>query len=825
MSNEEEEFEEQNLDYFLENASEILNKSNDESKETILESLKDFLFTTFQDKDESDNFFKTLNSVIFPSIDNDTKKSFNEKPFKLYPIIFSFNKKLSVNYINYFLSSIKQSIKVENESYFSFLNSIFSEIITCFYNNNDKCNNNINNISDLNKNLIDDIQKQKLFEQLFNFCNSNIKTNQKTEQSFGLLLLTELIEKCPLVIKEKNLKIIFDNFSEYLKNKTLICKLDLLNCIISLILVAQEKFRPYSKDCLFSILDLVKDKDWMKRKLAINIVCTLTFFCKEQIMSFKENIIDFFNLLKEEPIIEIRIICYKTLELMGENELAKIFEIKKEENNHINDNDYSNINNKKISNDINNGYTIISLGDKKIEISEDSRTSPISPIGNDFTESYSTNKKNKMNYGQNNSNQKILYEKKPSKKSNKLNIRKRNNDYFKEQFEEIPSLNYNYINFKGKDRSSKDKIKKNKSSRAIRNNNKLFNTRNNTYNSNENNNFYNNSYSNLENFEGKKNLGHNKSSELNGFYFNNENLYPKKSLNKLENKIIKNETMNELKEKIIKKRLFLKEHQNTKRKNQIQISPFFGINPYNKNNSRKLKNTKIGNNKKEINANKYKKKLNNENINNDSNFNTLSKQLKIIMLSQNNLLEMINNIKNTVDSNFSILDKRIKKLENNNYSNREKQFEEKIVKLDSKDTNSINELNDNDNEIELISEKYMSGKFNEAIKEAIENDKYLYKLLPLISREDITKIDLSIIEELVISLNKKLLKLCKGEGKNNISKILSFYNQISRSKINKKLILQMDIKDTLLLIKNTYNIKLSQKDITIIDNILKSLNV
>ena len=825
MSDEENEFEEQNLDYFLKNASEVLNKNNDESRETVIESLKDFIFTTFQDKDETDNFFKTLNSVIFPLTDIKTKKSFNEKPFKLFPIIFSFNQKQSVNYINYFLSSLKQSIKVENESYFSFLNSIFSEIITCFYNGNDKFNNINNNISKINKNLIDDIQKQKLFEEFFKFCNSNIKSNQKTEQSFGFLLLTELIEKCPLVKVEKNIKIIFKEFSVYLKSKKLICKLDLLNCTISLILIAKEKFAPYAKDCLFNVLNLVKDKNWMKRKLAINIVCILTFFCKKQIMSFKNNIIEFFNLLKDEPKVEIRIICFKTLEFMGENEFAKIFEIKKEENNNINDNEENNINNKKIYHDIDNGYTIIPLGDKKIEISEDSRTLPISPIPIDPTEGNSTIKKNKGYYNRNNSNQKIIHEKKSSKKSNKFDFRNRKTNYKKEQFDENLFPNYNNFNFKEKAKKSKDKLKKNNSTISIKNNKKIK-TRNNSYNPYDNNNFYDSSYSNIGNFEGKKNLRYNKSYKPNDFYYDNENLYTSKNLNRMENKTIKNETINELREKILKKKLFFKDNQNIKRKkNRTQVNSFERVKPNIKKNLQKLKNSKNKNNIKEINTNKFKKRINNNDINNNSNFNVLSNQLNLIMLSQNYLLEKINDLKITVDSNFLNLDKRIKKLENNNYSNREKETEEKIKKFSSKDISSKNDLIVDNNKMELIKEKYMSGKFNEAIKEAIENDEYLYKLLPSISSEDITKIELPIIEQVVSSLNLKLPQICKGEGKNNISEILGFFNQVSRSKINIKLIIQMNTKDTLQLIKNKFNMKLSQNDMTNIDNILKSLNI
>ena len=39
-------------------------------------------------------------------------------------------------------------------------------------------------------------------------------------------------------------------------------------------------------------MDYLTDTDWMMRKLAINIVYTLVFYCKEEIMAVKENIID-----------------------------------------------------------------------------------------------------------------------------------------------------------------------------------------------------------------------------------------------------------------------------------------------------------------------------------------------------------------------------------------------------------------------------------------------------------------------------------------------------------------------------------------------------
>jgi hypothetical protein len=147
-----------------------------------------------------------------------------------------------------------------------------------------------------------------------NFCNSNIKTNKKTEQSLGCLLLTEFLEKCPMAKDEKNLDELFKIISEYLDDRWFECKLDLLNCTISLIFTAEKNFKPYANLCLFKVLDYLTDEEWMKRKLAVNIVYTLAFYCQEEILSVKDNIMDFLTALKNDPNKEVREICEQTLD-------------------------------------------------------------------------------------------------------------------------------------------------------------------------------------------------------------------------------------------------------------------------------------------------------------------------------------------------------------------------------------------------------------------------------------------------------------------------------------------------------------------------------
>ena len=374
------EYEEENLDDFMISASSILCEDSNSEKETVIETLKQHLSPIFHDQNEMQNIFKILKDVIFTSNfsteDSKTQKITNKQPFKLYPVIYSFNPKTSYYYLDHFLESLQKCACEENRSDFTYLSIIFSEVVTVFFTEEKNNKNLIKNNAFLDPN-----KKVKLFEKILNFCNDNIKTNLKTEQSFGCLLLTEFIEKCPLIKEDKYLENLFKIISDYLDDRWFECKLDLLNCTISLIFTAETKFKPYANICLFRVLDYLTDTEWMKRKLAINIVYTLVFYCKEEILAVKENIIDFLNMLKEDPIDEVKEVCLQTLKFIEENDPSN----EENKNNDIKSNTRKNENekprnvfnknknkNNKNNDIINNNYlknnnknTIVSGGNKK----------------------------------------------------------------------------------------------------------------------------------------------------------------------------------------------------------------------------------------------------------------------------------------------------------------------------------------------------------------------------------------------------------------------------------------------------------------------------
>ena len=859
---EEGEYEEQNLDEFLKNVSNILVKKEDDRKDKIIQTINNHLLTIINDQTLMENFFSTISSIIFLSESSSQssnsirkKKNFNKDPFILYPIVYSFNPNITVNYIDFFLNSLHHSISDENKMDFSFLSLVFSDIVSIFYNNNS------------NNDTLDIQEQEKLYEKLFDFINDNIKVNKKTERYMGCLLLAEFIEKCPLINEEKYLGPLFKEFSSYLSDRWFQCKLDLLNCILTLIYTVKKNFSPHANVCLFRILDYLTDSDWMKRKLTINIVYTLVYYCRDQIIDVKENIIEFLNVIKKDDVEEVREMCLQTLKFIEES-YPKTDIIPKEKNFEkevkINNSQIKNIINNLNSN-INTQFSPVITEEKKYEFSEDSL--------------------NNLDKNKNNCNSDInnIFD-------NKNEYVSKNNNYFDNGF-------YIYNLIKGKSKSKNSLNNNNSSSQSLKKNDKnnesgVFNkntcstrTLDNQSNKNK-----------LTKYNTNKNFGNNFNTNTSYNNPNKKEIVEKKKLNKSteqravkmdkknssqnnNKKIKKIDTNADLREKFKKEKLLLQEVEkqiNERRSNQPKITSSSNQNAKKK--TFKFSDSKNKNNKKNIYVNKINElpKENKSNINsqqqpesndtdndntkyresidmiisNNNNSNNLNQnenyidnkeenietpnndhileQLNKIQENQNNLMKMINNLKNTVDMNYFLLDKRITKLESyHNINNNNKNLNEnKQISNDFLYKNEQqNQIIDDEMKIEIIKNKYISGKYNEALSEAKQNDKYLFRLLPLIVSENIPKIDLSLIEEVISELSLKLPKLCMGEGKNNINIILSFFNQVIRSRINLKLIIQINLKDILQLMKTEYILKMSQNDITNIDIILKSLKV
>jgi hypothetical protein len=260
---------------------------------------------------------------------------------------------------------------------------------------------------------------------------------------------------------------------------------------------------------------------------------------------------------------------------------------------------------------------------------------------------------------------------------------------------------------------------------------------------------------------------------------------------------------------------------------------------------------------------KLEKNNNNSNLN-DSFGNTINgilQQLKKIQEDQSQFLNIVNNIQKTVDNNFTTLNERVMNLEkkagiksnfnmksnldnnissfnSNNLNNKEKENEIKSNNNEKININNNQNINANknkkikilskkeeQNKIDELKKKFVNGKYNEVLIESKENDNYLFKLLPFMDKNIIPKIEIVILEDIINRLNKKISIICLGTGRANINDILTFYIQLTKSKVNLKLITQLSIKDTLKFLKAKSNNKLIQNDINNIDTILKALKV
>ena len=702
------EYEEENLDDFMISASTILSEENNPERETMIESLKQHLSSIFNNQLEMQNFYKTLNLVIF---NQNTKKIKNKQGFKLYPVIFSFNPNSSFYHIDYFLSSLNQTILEEYRSDFAYFSIIFSEVVVSFF-ADEKTNTDI-----INKNfLLENNKKYKLYEKLLNYCNEKIKTNEKIPQTFGCLLLTELIEKCPIVKEEKYLDSLFKILSDYLEDRWFECKLDLLNCTISLIFISEERFKPYANICLLKVLDYLTDEEWMKRKLAINIVYTLIFYCREEVMSVKDNFIEFLNTLKEDPVEEVKDVCLQTLKFIEENEQAKESGPSQVYANNSNENKNGNNKSKKINPNINRTQN----KKENNKISTDDKTAN------------SNNDKNKGNYEQT-SNFKI------NKTPNRLIMKqKASEDYILKEKKYL-------------EKKEKELNEKTKSNIDI------------SFNENAN-----------DNNPPKKTKSIQKSNKTTTV-----------------SKKIKNVSIPGPKEQ--------NDNSNNIVSNNNRISSVPNINENELNNNEILKSTLSG----------------------------IIQQLNKIQEGQSQFLIMLNNLQKNINNNYFNLNHRISALENyysENNSNNNGKYKEEINDISSKKNTNI--LKENKNiSIDEIKNKFIDGQYNEALLQAKQNEKFLFKILSLVDKNIIPKIDSDNLDDIINILNKKLSVITLGTGRSNINDILSFYSNLVKSKINLKLITQLNIKDSLESFKNKNGNKLLKSDMNNVDIILKALKV
>ena len=252
---------------------------------------------------------------ITTSLTSSSLPTSSKEPFlKLLPHIFyntfktPSQKSLYYPFISSTLTLLQSLITDTNISLFTLLSNIFADITSyTMITDIELAQNTLNN------------EERKQYETLQGFCLYNIKESSKCNQICGSLCLTKLVENCPIVLHSKYMKHIWESIMMFIDKKEYNAKYELLNCLISLILGAEGKFRPHAVVTLFKVIEFLTDNDWLKRKLSLNVVYTIVFYCKEEIASMITHLVSFLKLLQEDKVKDVKEIAVSILKLLNED--------------------------------------------------------------------------------------------------------------------------------------------------------------------------------------------------------------------------------------------------------------------------------------------------------------------------------------------------------------------------------------------------------------------------------------------------------------------------------------------------------------------------
>ena len=286
----------------------------------------------------------------------------------------SIDSKIYFPYLSPVLTTLQNLIKDSNSTIFPTISNVFAEIVQ--------------NImpTDIEASNIELEQEEKTaYEMMQGFCIYNMKYDDKSNRIVGSLCLTKLVENCPVVLQKQYMKLIWEVIMNLIDKKNFNAKYELLNCLISLILGAENLFTPYAHNTLYKVLDFLADTDWLKRKLALNVIYTLIFYCKDEILPLKEHIIGFLRTLKTDKVKEVREVCLLILKIFSENEPKN-----KENTKDKNKSNFSSINNskKKFGNKVNS--------DNKNTIKNNKKTNNTSNNNNISTNTNNNTNNNKL---------------------------------------------------------------------------------------------------------------------------------------------------------------------------------------------------------------------------------------------------------------------------------------------------------------------------------------------------------------------------------------------------------------------------------------------
>ena len=278
---------------------------------------------------EKEHYLKLLSLFFYNPHNNQNSENQNQNGSNII-----IGKNIYYIYISPVLNILQTFINEQNSILYASISNVYADIVQYTM---------PTDISVSTKQL--DPEEKKAYDVLQGFCIYNMKYDDRSNRIVGSLCLTKLVENCPIVLQPQYTKFIWDNINNFIDKKNFNAKTELLNCLISLILGAENLFCPYANVTLYKVLDFLTDNDWLKRKLALNVIYTLIFYCKDEILPLKDHIINFLKVLKTDKVKEVREVCLLILQIFSQNETNQE---KKIENN------YSEFSNQKDINEIGN---------------------------------------------------------------------------------------------------------------------------------------------------------------------------------------------------------------------------------------------------------------------------------------------------------------------------------------------------------------------------------------------------------------------------------------------------------------------------------------
>ena len=163
--------------------------------------------------------------------------------------------------------------------------------------------------------LLNNFQPQKInynsvllvYNKYKSFCINNINSNSTPFRICGTLCLTSFIENCSFIYNtNEKLKKLFDILMKQLDIYKEVGILEVLNCLTSLIFCCEIQYMPFAKLTVRKILNICSNPEWIVRKFALNIICTLMYYFQDQIYPLKDIILPKLKFLKNEKSSEIK---------------------------------------------------------------------------------------------------------------------------------------------------------------------------------------------------------------------------------------------------------------------------------------------------------------------------------------------------------------------------------------------------------------------------------------------------------------------------------------------------------------------------------------